>query len=52
MNQERLESLSNDFRALQDRIVSGIEAVEAERGGAAFVEGVGAWRRQFQPGGR
>ena len=50
MNQERLESLSNDFRALQDRIVSGIEAVEAERGGAAFVED--AWERPGGGGGR
>ena len=50
MNQERLESLSTDFRALQDRIVSGIEAVEAERGGAAFVED--AWERPGGGGGR
>ena len=50
MNQERLNTLAQDFRDLQDRIVRGIEAVEAEHAGLTFVDD--NWDRPGGGGGR
>ena len=50
MNQERLYTLAQDFRDLQDRIVRGIEAVEAEHAGLTFVDD--NWDRPGGGGGR
>ena len=50
MNSSQLQALAADFQALQDRIVDGIEAVEAQHGGATFVED--AWERPGGGGGR
>jgi coproporphyrinogen III oxidase len=50
MNPAQLQALTADFQALQDRIVDGIEAVEAQHGGTAFVED--AWERLGGGGGR
>ena len=46
----RLAALADDFRALQDRICAGLEAVESARGGVSFVED--AWERPGGGGGR
>jgi len=46
----RLAALADDFRALQDRICAGLEAVESARGGSSFVED--AWERPGGGGGR
>ena len=50
MNPAQLQALTADFQALQDRIVGGIEAVEAQHGGATFVED--DWERPGGGGGR
>ena len=50
MNPAQLQALTADFQALQDRIVDGVEAVEAQHGGATFVED--AWERPGGGGGR
>ena len=46
----RLAALADDFRALQDRVCAGLEAVEAAFGGVSFVED--AWERPGGGGGR
>ncbi len=50
MNPAQLQALTADFQALQDRIAGGIEAVEAQHGGATFVED--DWERPGGGGGR
>ena len=50
MNRDRLNTLADEFRALQDHIVAGVEKVEAKYGGATFVED--AWTRPGGGGGR
>ena len=50
MNRERLTTLSNDLKALQDRICAGLETEESQRGGAGFQEDV--WERPGGGGGR
>ena len=34
MNRDRLNALADEFRALQDHIVAGVENVEAQHGGS------------------
>ncbi len=46
----RLSELALEFQALQDRICQGLEAMEAEHGGEAFVEDT--WQRPGGGGGR
>ena len=50
MNRARLTTLSNDLKALQDRICAGLEVEESKRGGATFQED--AWERPGGGGGR
>jgi len=50
MNRDRLNALADEFRALQDDIVAGVENVEAQHGGSTFVED--AWTRPGGGGGR
>ena len=50
MNRDRLNTLADEFRALQDHIVAGVEKVEAKHGGVTFVED--AWTRPGGGGGR
>ena len=50
MNRDRQNGLADEFRALQDHIVAGVENVEAQHGGSTFVED--AWTRPGGGGGR
>lgn len=50
MNRARLTALSEDFKALQDRICTGLEAQESAFGGETFQED--AWERPGGGGGR
>ena len=50
MNRDRLNALADEFRALQDHIVAGVENVESQHGGSTFVED--AWTRSGGGGGR